>query len=147
LEEVAMIRAILNPAIQSGTIKKEDVNDDDLDEIVREDAEEVCSEDTCREYLCKEVFEENGGLIPSDEITDPSHEGMIPAVNDTRRLDTSYVVSLEYGSSGFNPQNVDAVYSTQVDNYNSADAESVLEDDTDSGKLLILSTLALLALL
>ena len=141
------IRAILNPAIQSGTIKKEDVNDDDLDEIVREDAEEVCSEDTCREYLCKEVFEQNGGLIPSDEIADPNHEGMIQAVNDTRRVETSYVVSLEYGSSGFNPQNVDAVYSTQVDNYNSDDADSVLEDDTDSGKLLILSALALLALL
>jgi hypothetical protein len=141
------IRAILNPAIQSGTINKEDVNDDDLDEIVREDAEEVCSEDTCTEYLCKEVFEENGGLIPSDEITDPNHEGIISPMNDTRRMETSYVVSLEYGNSGFNPQNVDAVYSTQVDNYNSADAGSVLEDDTDSGKLLILSALAFLALL
>jgi hypothetical protein len=68
-------------------------------------------------------------------------------MNDTRRMETSYVVSLEYGNSGFNPQNVDAVYSTQVDNYNSADAGSVLEDDTDSGKLLILSALAFLALL
>jgi hypothetical protein len=138
------IRAIIYDAIDAGDIEEEDVNFDDLDEIVSEDAEPVCSGDDCEEYFCNEVFEETGGLIPGEDIVDPYGLGVS---DDVRRTASSYTVTLAYKEDGgFNPQKVDVTYNTKIDNYSAEDSELDVEDD-DSAKYLVLGALALLALL
>lgn len=81
------IRTIIYDAVD---IDEEDVSFDYLDEIICEDTEPVCSGDSCEQYFCNEVFEETGGLIPSDDIVDPYGLGIS---DDDLRTASSYTVS------------------------------------------------------
>jgi hypothetical protein len=102
----------------------------------RQDPDEVCSEDTCTEFYASRY-------LKKIEVSYLTMRLQIPIMKVLIQL-SMILVGWSMENSGFIPQNVDAVYSTQVDNYNCTDAVSVLVDDTDSGKLLILSDLALL---
>jgi hypothetical protein len=138
------LRAILNTAIKSGTVKQEDVNDGDLDKIIDEEAPEACSGSDCEVYYCNEVFEETGGLVPSDEIIDPSGQALIEVSDASRRMASSYEVSLAYGESGYNPQRVAVSYDSQIDNYTADNADDDGEEE-DSARYLIVGALVLLA--
>lgn len=114
------VKEIVQSAIDNGEIEEEQVHPEDLDETV-EDKPPKCEGDDCKDFYCKEAFESNGGLAPSDEMTDP--------VESRRRLAT-YSVSYNYVSGeGYNPQTVNAKYSTTVDNFSADDASSDDEDD------------------
>lgn len=121
------IKAIVDSAVESGEIEDDQVHPEDLDDVV-EDKPPKCTGDDCENYYCKEIFEANGGLAPSDEITDP--------VESSRRRLATYTVTYNYvEGEGYNPQEVNSEYTSQVDNFTSDDLN---DEDEDSAYTLVL---------